>query len=226
MAQEILNAVDSWNARCEDLRRFAEIRSDQTLRADKQLLACAYIVFLVASWETFCEDLASESLEFIVRRVEAEALPLSLRKQLAKGLEAESDELAVWKLAGDGWREEAVSRLSSLVELRNRKMNSPRGPQIDQLFNTAIGIESVTSEWKWQSMSAADAAGRLSELVEIRGEIAHRAVTAATYTSDELSAFRNHVGRLVQITVDTVCDYVAELGIEEQFCVEDAVRCQ
>lgn len=214
-----LSAAESWQNKCEDLRLLETIRDNQPDQPSKELLSRAFIVLLVASWEAFCEDLAAEALDHIVVHIaEPNQLPNALRQQLAGELEKEAHDLAVWRLAGDGWRQELQTRLDTYQRRRNWDFNTPKSEPVNKLFLTAIGMDDLTSKWKWQRMKAQTAQKKLDDLVTLRGDIAHRTAAEAPVLKDDITKSRAHVGKLVERTVDAVCDYVADLGIEEQFC--------
>jgi len=54
---------------------------------------------------------------------------------------ADQHDLAVWSLADGGWRQVLMDRLDGLREARNRRLNTPKAGQIDDLFFRALGIE-------------------------------------------------------------------------------------
>lgn len=214
-----LSASASWNNKCIDLKRLEEIRSDQPDTASKELVARAYIVMLVASWEAFCEDLASEALQHIVKFVPSpEELPTEVKKRLAAQLEKEKHDLAVWRLAGDRWRGELETQLATYQLTRDRNFNTPKSENVRTLFKNAIGLPDVTAGWRWQRMSPVRAAQKLDEVVSLRGAIAHRATADAPVLKEDIEKTAGHIGKLVQRSIDTVCEYVEELGIDEVFC--------
>jgi hypothetical protein len=95
-----------------------------------EVLNKSAIVLLTAFWEAYCEDVAGEALEYIVRHTkDAGGLPQDLRKAVAKELKEEPHELAVWRLADTGWRTELASRLTALKEKRDRQLNTPKTQQ-------------------------------------------------------------------------------------------------
>jgi RiboL-PSP-HEPN len=58
------------------------------------------IVLITAFWEAYCEDIAAEGLNHLVKHAKtAETLPNELKKIVAKALKSEQHELAIWKLS-------------------------------------------------------------------------------------------------------------------------------
>lgn len=141
-----------------------------------EVLNKSAIVLITSYWEAYCEDIAEEALEHIVTHATtADALPTEIKKIIAKELKAENNELAVWKLSDDKWRQLLRQRLETLKESRNRKLNTPKYKNIDGLFESAIGLANVSGKWVWaKKLTVAKARNKLDKFVELRGEIAHR----------------------------------------------------
>lgn len=99
---------------------------------------------------------------------------------MARDLADDTNALAAWKLAGDGWRSVLVSRLESLQETHNRKLNTPNTRQIDDFFHRTLGIEKISDSWHWTNMSAHRTAKKLDEYLIVRHEVAHRGNAAST----------------------------------------------
>lgn len=93
-----------------------------------------------------------------------------------------------------------TSRLARLQEVRNRRLNTPKTQQINDLFESALGISNISKRWNWVNMSATRAGEKLDGFVTLRGEIAHRGGAASSVTKDHVSDYYNHIKRLVQPT--------------------------
>lgn len=140
-----------------------------------EVLNKSAIVLITAYWEAYCEDIAAEGLDHMVAYLnEAKNLPKEIRKIIAAELKADKNELAVWRLSGDGWRKVLVERMKKLTEDRNRKLNTPKSSQVDELFRTAIGIGRISNAWHWDRTTADNARTKLDKYISLRGEIAHR----------------------------------------------------
>jgi hypothetical protein len=207
-------AEASFVKNCEDIDELLRIHADITgespgRRRKLGPLRELTIVLLTAFWEAFCEDLAAEALRHLVTHApDAQALPVELRKQVARDLEADKNTLAAWKLAGDGWRSVLVDRLDGLQELRNRRLNSPRTQQV--LFREALGIEDISGSWHWASISPQRAAAKLDEYVVIRHEVAHRGSSADRIWKYDIHEYYNHVWHLVERTATEVARVLAD----------------
>src|SRR5690348_11459503 len=110
-------ARQAFDKNSQDIERLLEIHGliagNQVGRKHQvEVLNKASIVLITAIWEAYCEDIAAEGLEFLVRHApDATALPKELQKQVARELTSDKDQLAIWRLAGDGWRPVLEQRL-------------------------------------------------------------------------------------------------------------------
>ncbi|MGV7306136.1 MAE_28990/MAE_18760 family HEPN-like nuclease [Mycobacterium kansasii] len=199
---------------CEDIERLLEIHSDITPegRGRKwkvEALHKSAFVLLTAFWEAFCEDLAAEALDHLVKHsTKADGLPSELRKLVAQELKTDQHDLAVWRLAGDGWRTVLSSRLTKLQAERNRKLNTPKTSQITDLFKNAVGVANVAKAWYWPGMRADAAAKKLDAFVTLRGEIAHRGSAGTSVTKQQVNEYYNHVKRLTTRTETRVAEVI------------------
>jgi hypothetical protein len=205
-------AQASFVKNCEDIDELQQIFADVTEASPgrRRRLGAVHksaIVLLTAFWEAFCEDIAAEALQHLVTHApDAQALPLELRKQVARELAGDKNALAAWKLAGDGWRSVLASRLEVLQEARNRKLNTPNTQQINDLFHRTLGIEKISDSWHWTRMNAQRAAEKLDEYLIVRHEVAHRGNAAFKVWQYDVNEYYNHVWRLVERTADEIAD--------------------
>jgi HEPN superfamily RiboL-PSP-like protein len=166
-------------------------------------------VLITAIWEAYCEDLAQEALQHIVKYApDASVLPVELKKKIAKEVKADLNEIAPWALADDGWRTLLTRRLTLLAEERNRRLNTPRAHNIIDLFGAALGLADVSVRWRWKGMSVAQAKGKLDKFVTLRGAIAHRGKAAESCTKTQAKDYFAHMRRLVSKTGGTVNSHV------------------
>jgi len=198
----------------EDVKRLLEIHSDlggdATGRRHRlEVLNKSAIVLITALWEAYCEDLASEALEHLVSRVaEASTLPRELKKRIAREVKAETSDLAMWDLADSGWKAKTRGRLATLTEERNRRLNTPKTANIDQLFADAIGLTLVSDRWHWPNMTVDTARKKLDAFVSLRGAIAHRGKDSTTCKKVQVEDYFDHVRRLVAKTGGGVNTFV------------------
>jgi hypothetical protein len=205
----------SFDENAKDIRRLLEFHKDEGgiatgRRYGLEVLNKSAIVLLTSFWEAYCEDIAAEALEHIVTHAPASnKLPLELRKFVAKELKAENHELAVWKLSDAGWRAVLKTRLAALQADRNRRLNTPKTVQIDDLFLRALGIPKVSDNWHWPTrMTVIRATTKLDKYVELRGAIAHRGAAAQTVRKSDVTDYFKFVTRLVAKTGGAVKRHV------------------
>lgn len=173
-------ARKAFGQNCDDIDRLLEIHGDlggdaPGRRRRLEVLNKSAIVLITAVWEAYCEDIVAEGLKHLVANAATSgALPKALRKQIVKELGAEADELAVWQLADTGWRAVLEVRVDRLAEERNRRLNTPKTGQINELFLTGLGIPKISATWNWKGMTKTSAEAKLDRFIELRGTIAHR----------------------------------------------------
>ena len=170
-------------------------------RHDLEVLNKSAVVLITSYWEAYCEDIAAEALEYIVANSpNAAALPTEIKKIVAKEIKNSSHELEAWSLSDDGWRAFLRSRLGVLKDARDRKLNTPKCGNIDDLFLSAIGLKDATAGWDWaKKLTPIKAREKLDNYVSLRGEIAHRGNSDVSVTKakvkDYLNLVRNAAGK-------------------------------
>ena len=171
-------------------------------RYDLEVLNKSAIVLITSYWEAYCEDIAAEALAHIIKYSKsADALPKELKKVIAKELESDKNDLAIWKIADRKWKNYLQSRLEKLQEARNRKLNTPRADNIDQLFESAIGISKISSSWNWATkMTVARSRTKLEKFVTLRGSIAHRGKSSESVKKAEV---QDYLGFIKQLAAKT-----------------------
>jgi len=197
-----------------DVERLLEIHADvggdaQGRRFGLEVLNKSAIVLITAFWEAYCEDLAAEALVHLVGHVSSGSLlPKELKKKIAADIKAEPNDIAMWELADSGWKAHVKARLATLMAERNRRLNTPKSDQIDDLFATAIGLSGVSTAWRWKKMSIAQARTKLDRFVGLRGAIAHRGAAASGVKKVQVTDYLAHVKRLVSKTGGRVNTHV------------------
>ncbi len=163
-----------------------------------EVLNKSSIVLITAFWEAYCEDLAAEALEHLVANVsDTAALPKELRKGIARSVNEEKNELEMWKLANDGWKDYLKARLEKLTDDRNWDFKTPKSEPVGKFFSDALGIEDITTAWRWEKMSSIQAREKLDGYISLRGEIAHRGGGAGILKKSAVTDYLNHITRLV-----------------------------
>lgn len=199
-------AYEALKSNLTDIHRLLEIHqatggSGPGRKYGLEVLNKSAIVLITAIWEAYCEDIAAEGLKHLVDNLsKSDNLTKELKKQIAGELKANDNNLDVWKLADDGWKKILQDRFGQLSEKRNRKLNTPKHAQIDELFRHTLGISKISSSWTWKRVSASQSRTKLDKFVELRGAIAHRGKSS---DSVKLSQVREYLSLLEKITAKT-----------------------
>lgn len=205
----------AFNKNAEDIQRLLELHQQvggdaPGRRYGLEVLNKSAIVLITAFWEAYCEDIAAEGLEHIIKHAKsADALPKELKKLVAKKLKSADHGLEVWKIADDGWRQYLKDHLKELKEQRDRRLNTPKTQQINDLFKSALGIEQVSESWRWaKKMTAKRASEKLDKYVSLRGAIAHRGKHDTAVTKTNVTDYFEFVKSLVSRTGGRVNSHV------------------
>ena len=132
-----------------DIQRLLELHQEKGgilpgRRRGLEVLNKAAIILITSFWEAYCEDIAAEGLEHLVKHGRADALPTPIKQMIAKELKADPNELSIWALCGEGWKEILKNRLKNLQEQRNRRLNTPKTQNVDELFEKVLGVISAS----------------------------------------------------------------------------------
>lgn len=213
MASKARRAFDS---NCEDVERLLEVHTSLTgtgpgRRHQVEVLNKASVVLITAFWEAYCEDIAAEGVRHLVKHAtSATDLPDHLKKLIAKEISEKKHDLAAWELADDGWRAFVEARLTTIEIERNRRLNTPKTAQIDELFARSLGIEQISKEWAWPRNPAAKNCSKLDAFVTLRGSIAHRGSAAGGVRKKDAVDYYTLVKNLVAKTGGCVNSTVRE----------------
>lgn len=208
-------ARKSLDQNLEDVDRLMELHEQEGgtgpgRRHNLEVLNKSAIVLITAYWEAYCEDLASEALEHIVANApNAGTLPVEIKKVVAKEIKGALNELEAWQLSDNGWRAFLRTRLESMKEARDKKLNTPKHANIDDLFRSAIGLENATGGWNWsKKLTPQKARSKLDKYVALRGGIAHRGNAEMSVTKSMVEDYVDFVRRAAAKTGGAVNKHV------------------
>ncbi|MCK4790546.1 MAG: hypothetical protein KAV87_42815 [Desulfobacteraceae bacterium] len=177
-------------------------------RRDVQVLNKSAVLLLVATWEAYVEDLAISACRFAVENAESfDQLPKLALVKTSRRLEKEQDDNSIWKLAGDGWKNELIAQ----AELEASRLNSPDAEKVDILFDNTLGLRKLSKYWYWAGSSRENVTRRLSRLIETRGEIAHRVEASDPVTKTYVERNVDLVKRLGAISSNRVRGHISNL---------------
>lgn len=90
----------------------------------------------------------------------------------------------------------------------NKTFATPESFNVNHLFESAVGLSNMSSNWKGEKMTSAEAAKKLNEFVLKRGDMAHRGPSTSTVKKSEVAAYLNHVKKLAAKTSGAVKKHV------------------
>jgi hypothetical protein len=145
------SAIVSFSDNRMDVDRLIEIHasiggSGRGRRWNLEVLHKAAIVLTCSIWEAFVEDLVVEAASHMARHLQnPDDLPTHLRQQIARRIRADQNELSPWSLAGAGWQSVLRSNATQLIGAVAGKLNTPKSPQLRELFDKSLGIADITA---------------------------------------------------------------------------------
>ncbi len=135
------------------------------------------IILTVTAWETFIEDILEL---FVNQKLEDASSPNAMQKAfntIAQNWYAailnkqdghpKPNDFIKW--TGSSWKRLIQSKLEEDLA----SLNTPKSRNIRNLSKRYLGVD-ITDRWTWPRMSAQKARNQLDELIELRGELAHR----------------------------------------------------
>ena len=176
-------------------------------RRDVQMLNKSAILLLVATWEAYIEDLALEAVRFLVENVsKVDELPERALVRTSLRLEKDKHENSIWRLSGDGWKNELLAQ----AEIETSKLNTPSPQNVDKLIENILGLRNLSQNWYWKGASRDSTIRRLNKLIEVRGEIAHRMAVNGSVTKTYVEKNVELIKRLVIVSNNRVGTYVSK----------------
>ena len=132
------------------------------------------VLFLVSAFEVYIEEITYECCELNINLARnAQRLPHGVRSTIDSAVTKKAPSLSPISLCDEGWRN--VYR--QITRDATEKFNTPKVPQIKQLFGSYIG----TTDPLIDGIANID---QLDDFVRFRGEITHR-VRASSYVKIE-----------------------------------------
>jgi len=175
------------------------------------------IVLILATWEAFIEDLAQDAFEcMLVNAADHNAFPRQVQDLVWKELKS-SQTTDAMTMIGAGWKTAFANHKQKVLDkhIVRSSFNTPSGEKIDILFAELIGLNSMTSHWKWRGMRNTTAVNKVISLIELRGAIAHRAVADDAVVKQKVLEYSKLIVRLAWRTRNAVREYLStKLGFD------------
>jgi HEPN superfamily RiboL-PSP-like protein len=181
-------------------------------RRRMEVLNKSGIVLLVATWEAYIEDLATAAFSALMTAAtKPSVFPKTVLVGASKPLRADLDESKVWELCGDGWKSVLENHRTQILEKHVGKLNTPKPANINELFEKLIGLKNMNSCWGWKGTSVASAGKRLENLVQLRGEIAHRVKASSSVKKAHVLKSSEFISRLAACSSNHVRSHIHSL---------------
>lgn len=167
-------------------------------KRDVEVLNRTAMVFITACWESYVEDIAKESFEFMLNNVsKADHIPIKVRNLATKSIFDQKDPTRVWGIADNGWRALLTGHKDEAIAKWLGNFNTPKCAQVESLFDELLGIKNISSGWHWQRMTNVRAKEKLDEYVTIRGNIAHRIAHESSVYKSWGTGYLKHVENII-----------------------------
>ncbi len=171
----------------------------------KQLICYQLVLFEVLMWETFVEDIVDEGQEFLLAHLtDPTVLGYDVLFPVSDDLSDRKDPRAIWGIAGDSWRLRLREHRRKLLD----GFHTPRPANVDKLILVTLGLREVSQYWHWQNATNAQVKRRLSELVTMRGGIAHDLLNVPNVNFQNFVTRVFRTRRACQITANRVRTHI------------------
>ena len=211
--------IGSLNSNLADVRRLLQIHrnvagNERGRKYGVEVLNKSAIVLLVACWEAYVEDLAKASFDRLLDAASNHSVfPMTVLTRASKPLKDSSDERAVWDLAGSGWRQVVETHRDTTLEKYVDRLNTPSAKNIDELFTSLLGIKSLSKSWSWSRLSSGKAVEKLSSLIDVRGQIAHRVEATESVRKGYVTSSADMISRLAVCSHNRVVKHLSSLSV-------------
>ncbi len=206
--------IDNLLSNVDEVLRLVEIHEQITgtgrgRRYDTEILNKSGVVLLVACWEAYVEDLATSAFNMMITlAADHTAFPTKVLTLASRDLRSAPDERRVWDLAGVGWQTVLQNHRAAILKRFAGSLNTPKPEQVDALFEDLVGVTRLSNGWRWHRTTADSARRRLTALVELRGDIAHRVTTSRPVNKRHVVLAAEFVRRLAAVSSNRVREHV------------------
>jgi hypothetical protein len=172
-----------------------------------EVLNKSAVVLVVACWEAFVEDTVEAALKFMIENATDHTI---FPKLVLERVASKHSGPAAWSLAGDGWKKAMRDNLAEVLAKTTGALNTPRAAQVDDLFAKTIGLQNLSTHWRWTGRRAATSIDLLDQLITLRGSIAHRVKSSRSVVKRDVHEAIDLVTRLAASTHNTTRTYVMD----------------
>ena len=167
-------------------------------KRDVQVLNKSAIIITLACWEAYVEDLAKNAFEHMLNVAKSPSVFPNHVLAIAGKRVTKSGAIDVWSLADDGWKSALRAHKDEILNkyVVKGSFNTPSCENIDKLYSELVGLTSASREFYWPGMSNDRAKEKLQNLIELRGEIAHRVESSSPVYKKDVEAYLKFIKRL------------------------------
>ena len=196
----------------EEVLRLIEIHENITgtgpgYRHNVQVLNKSAIIFLVACWESYVEDLCEAALNFMINNAQSYSV---FPRNVLDRVSSKHQGPKAWELAGDGWKDALKSNKKEILARTTDKLNTPAVDQVRDLFFKTIGLNNLPSTWHWRGKTEKESAIHLDKLIRLRGSIAHKVETSRPVRKSEVIDHLGFVRYLAVKSTNNIRLYIHE----------------
>jgi hypothetical protein len=190
------------------LHQLALKRPEKSLRRHSYILDKAVYVLIASLWEAYCEDIVTESLDYIAAHAPScRALPSGLVSEIEKNIRSGKD--SPWELAGEGWREYIKKRREGFEKKRNRDFTGPKSRSVEEFFYNVLGIEELCDSWR--AAGPPNICEDLDAHLDRRNSLVHRITPGRVVEKADVKNFFRLVWNLAMYTDDVVDDMLTKV---------------
>jgi len=211
--------IDSFKANISDVIRLIQIHrdlsgSERGRRVGMECLNKSAIVLILASWEAYVEDLAESAFDCMLdNAADHSTFPMHVLT-LAWADFKKSTPTDAFSSIATGWKDILKNHRTKILEkhIVRGSFNTPSADNCNNLFAQLIGLTSFTNCWTWKitrtNMAVVKAEKELADLIDLRGEIAHRAATAQAVKKSVVLKYAKLITRLAVRSHNQVRNYL------------------
>ncbi len=214
------NSKSTFEINKADIEKLWEIHKEisgegRGRRRGVEVLNRSVIIFVTACWESYIEDLAVEAFDFLLAHAPtAVAIPNKVKSLAIKDIKNDPNPLKLWDLADTGWQAILLAHKAEVHEKWLGKFNTPKSEQVDALYEEMLGLNNLSSHWKWSKMKADRAKTKLDDFITVRGNIAHRIRDAQPVAKNTGATYLTHVRQIVDRCEQAVANHLkAQTGV-------------
>ncbi|MFH1830174.1 MAG: MAE_28990/MAE_18760 family HEPN-like nuclease [Pseudomonadota bacterium] len=175
------------------------------------------VVFLMAAWEAYIEDVCSWSIEYILKkRPKSNHLLSKAADKLYDNIVGDDKKVkknGKEKLLKIFVENNSSREIEKLLKYDIDALHNPNSTNVATLVHLCSGLRDITKSWKWRGQSYEGAVKKINKYMKARHRIAHGRRKAIikkevnrTYAKDCL----DFVDKLINVTDQTIVKHLAK----------------